>query len=272
MKRIISALLAGMLLWPALPTSAATAMDFVDVNLNGVVLAFDKRPFVQEGRTMMPLRTLANALGAEASWDSEHEIITLHHDGDVIYLKIGVKAYTLNGNATAIDTAPILHEGQTMVPLRIVAETLGCEVSWQEEENTVLLTKEGLVVDEALADPGFSEEDLLWLARIVNVEGLDIGYEAKLAIANVVLNRVASDDFPDSVYDVIKDKGYTVQFPPAHRSTFDSLKPDAQSLQVAEDALRGSNNIEDCLYFNNRPFKWKADDLYKVIEGEYFYK
>jgi spore germination cell wall hydrolase CwlJ-like protein len=88
----------------------------------------------------------------------------------------------------------------------------------------------------------------------------------------VVLNRKKSPYFPDTIHDVIfeVDTGY-VQFPPAHRSGFRETEPDNKSIIAAKMALEGINNIGDCLYFNNRPFKGKDKDLYKIIEGEYFY-
>lgn len=254
------------------PTNAATISPAV--HLNGVELAFDSQPFIIDGRTMVPIRAITEALGADVAWEPETEIITISiYETTTLYLKIGVSAYTINGNSYVMDAAPIISDGSTMVPLRFVAEALGCDVVWNEATASVELTKEGVIVSEAFAvNNDYTDEDHLWLARIVNVEGLDIGYDAKLAIANVVLNRAKGDEYPDTVLDVIMDDAYAVQFPPAHRSSFQSLEPDDQSWEVAEDALNGLNNVEGCLYFNNRPFQWKADDLYTVIEGEYFYE
>ena len=261
-----------ILVMMAMPISGATISPAV--HLNGVELAFDSPPYIVDGRTMVPVRAITEALGAQVDWDGETEIITISiFETTTLYLKIGISAYVINGNSYVMDAAPEIREGRTMVPLRFVAEGLGCDVIWHEATSSVELTKEGFVVSEAFAvNKDYTDEDLLWLARIVNVEGLDIGYEAKLAIANVVINRAKGDEYPDTVYKVIMDNDYAIQFPPAHRSSFQSLEPDEQSWLVAEDALKGNNNIDDCLYFNNRPFKSKADDLYKVIEGEYFYR
>jgi spore germination cell wall hydrolase CwlJ-like protein len=113
--------------------------------------------------------------------------------------------------------------------------------------------------------------DIVWLARICYVEGLDIGYGAKLAISNVVLNRVKDPRFPNTVYGVIFDDDYAIQFPPAHRSSFPTIEPSFESYIAAKNAFDGVNNISDCLYFNNSPFVSRANDLYIIIEGEYFY-
>lgn len=272
-RKLGSLILVVLLMFMMMVPISATSLN-PSVHLNGVELAFDSQPYIVDGRTMVPVRAISEALGAEVGWDGETEIITISiFETTTLYLKIGIGAYTINGNSYVIDAAPEIRDGRTMVPLRFVAEGLGCQVVWNEETASVELAKEGFVIDETFAvNNDYTEEDLLWLARIVNVEGLDIGYEAKLAIANVVLNRVKGDEYPETVYTVIKDDAYAVQFPPAHKDSFQSLEPDTESWQVAEDALEGKNNIEDCLYFNNRPFKWKTDDLYTIIEGEYFYR
>lgn len=263
-----------MVLMVVMTLPAQASIIGPSVHLNGIELAFDRQPIIIDDRTMVPVRVITEALGAEVAWDGETEIITISiFETTTLYLKIGVSAYTINGNSYVMDAAPVIVDGTTMVPLRFVAEALGCDVVWDEATSSVELTKEGFDISEEFAvNNDYSDEDHLWLARIVNVEGLDIGYEAKLAIANVVLNRVKGDEYPDTIYKVIMDDAYAVQFPPAHRTSFQSLEPDEQSWQAAEDALQGTNNIEACLYFNNRPFQWKADDLYTIIEGEYFYE
>lgn len=270
MKRIATLLMAALLML----SSPVAAGDRVKVTVNGEELAMTTAPIIVEQRTLVPLRIIAEVFGGVVSWVPEGQYIVIVFGEDRLEMMIGAAGYAFNSFPYLMDAAPILHEDRTMVPLRAIAEILGCQVSWDGTTRTVDLIKEGINVPENHRAPEkiYTDEDVLWLARIVNVEGLDIGYEAKLAIANVVLNRVKGDEYPDTVYDVIKDTDYAVQFPPAHRSSFDTLTPDVQSYQAARDALDGINNAGDCLYFNNAPFKWKASDLYMIIEGEYFYR
>ena len=268
MKRLSLLLLVFVMIFQM----PAYAYERISVRMNDQAMAFDTEPIIVDDRTLVPLRAIAETLGGEVTWEPEWQVITIAFDTHSLYMKVGSTSYAIGEQSYQMDTAPIINEDRTMVPLRVISETFGCEVAWDEATRTVQLTKEGVQVPAAYKAADYSEEELLWLARIVNVEGLDIGYEAKLAIANVVLNRVKGDEYPDTVYDVIKDRAYAVQFPPAHRSSFDSLVPDSQSLLAARDALEGVNNVEDCLYFNNSHFRSKADDLYTVIDGEYFYR
>lgn len=246
----------------------------LDVRINDQIIAFDSEPLIVDGSTMVPVRTIAEALGAkDIQWDEVKKIVTIETQEKVLIMRIDDTSYINGDEPASMRVAPIISEGRTMVPLRVVAEGFGCDVSWNEAFQTVEITKDDTTVgDIHLSGTQYTYEDALWLARIVNVEGLDISYEAKLAIANVVYNRVKGDEYPDTVEGVIFDDAYAVQFPPAHKESFQTLEPSAESWLAAKNALAGENNIEDCLYFNNRPFQWKSDDLHTVIEGEYFYK
>ena len=84
----------------------------------------------------------------------------------------------------------------------------------------------------------------------------------------MVLNRVADPRFPNTIYEVIFQKG---QFPPAYYSSFATLEPKEESFTAAKNALMGEVIIEDALYFNYIPFKSKSDDFIRNIEGDYFY-
>lgn len=270
MKRILTIILTLMLLTSLTPIAAATT---IDIKINDQYIASDVSPFVYEGRTMVPLRAITEALGATSVlWDEGQRWAVILYENKQYIFKIDSLRYWINGVPSQTDVGPMMVENRVMVPLRAVAEAMGFEVAWDQRLKIVTITKEEHVVpDRYITQKTYDEESLLWLARIVTLEGRGISYEAKLAIANVVLNRVASSEYPNTVYDVIKDTGYTVQFPPAHRDDFDSLEPTDEAVAAAKAALSGDNNIEGCLYFNNTPFKWKAEDLCRVIDGEYFY-
>ncbi len=265
-------LMITVMLWVFIG-SVAVAQEDIDIRFNDTLMTFDTRPVLVGHTPMVPLRAMTEIIGAELTWEPVGQFITIELEGAILYMRVGAPAYMMYGSNYAMDVAPMIIEGRTLVPADVVANNFGFNVTWNEEEMILYIQSEDTQLPEDYrAGMAYTEEDLLWLARIVNVEGLDIGYEAKLAIANVVLNRVKADIYPNSVYDVIMDTAYATQFPPAHRASFLALEPDEQSYEAARDALEGKNNIEDCLYFNNVPFQWKADDFFAVIDGEYFYR
>ncbi|SHJ10792.1 Cell Wall Hydrolase [Dethiosulfatibacter aminovorans DSM 17477] len=118
----------------------------------------------------------------------------------------------------------------------------------------------------------YTEDELHLLSKIVTVESGDTSKEMALAIANTILNRVKSPEFPDTIEGVVYQVEIHVQFPPAHEDSFATLAPMPISTVAAREALEGNNNIGDALYFNNQPFSSKTDDLIDVIDGEYFYR
>ncbi|QUH27026.1 peptidoglycan-binding protein [Serpentinicella alkaliphila] len=97
----------------------------------------------------------------------------------------------------------------------------------------------------------FSSDDLYWLSRIINAEASGEPYQGQVAVGNVVLNRVSSKDFPNSVYGVIFEYYKNIpQFSPVAEGTIHNT-PSPSSVRAAEEALRGSRPVGDATYFFN---------------------
>jgi N-acetylmuramoyl-L-alanine amidase len=255
-------------------TDTLTEIVYVTVKVNRNCIAMDTLPYIAGNRTMVPLRFVSQALGAEVEWVGEERKIIITDVDNVIEMWIGSSVFLVNGEAKTMDTAPQLNEdNRTMVPVRFVTENLGCNVEWHEPTYSVLLTKEDAAVPAAFIDNrSYTDDDIIWLSRIITVEGRGLPLDGKVAIGNVVLNRKKSSSFPNTIHDVIFQIDVHVQFPPAHKEGFRELEASGSSVIAAKMALEGINNISSCLFFNNAPFKSKSEsDLYRIIEGEYFY-
>ncbi len=271
--------------------SAISEEIFITVKVNGNCIKTDAKPYIKDNRTFVSIRFIAEALGADIEWVDEEKkaVFTLSskvEDGAVIdktiagayeektiELFVGSSKLTVNGVDTAMDTQTEISNGRTMVPVRFISENLNCSIEWDELVYTVSITNNDAVVPAACIDNRYyTDDDIIWLARIISVEARGLSVEGKLAVANVVVNRMKSNDFPNTIHDVISQKDYNVQFPPAHKEGFRESVPSRQCFIVAKMALEGINNIENCLFFNNRPFNSKSITLFKIIEGEYFYK
>ncbi|MCD8181636.1 MAG: discoidin domain-containing protein, partial [Firmicutes bacterium] len=93
----------------------------------------DVVPYLAEGdRTLVPLRFISEAFGAEVGWDADTQGITIELDGDVILMNIGSADYTVNGTAMQMDVAPVIMNERTMVPLRAIAESLSKKVYYSD--------------------------------------------------------------------------------------------------------------------------------------------
>ena len=101
-----------------------------------------------------------------------------------------------------------------------------------------------------MTSPGAAHNamDYYWLSRIIHAESGGEVLEGQIAVGNVVLNRVASGDFPDSVPEVIFDDEHGVQFEPVANGTVRS-EPTELSREAARRALSGENTAGDALYF-----------------------
>lgn len=271
--------------------SSLTERIFVTVKVNNNCIKMDTEPYIKNGRTYVPVRFIAEALGAEVEWFPEEKKVLIREnsgekevtvnseitvansvyaeDNDAIKLLIGSNELVNCGEKKQMDAAAEIVNDRTMVPVRFVSENLGCDVKWDELTYSVLINKSGITVPQQyIKNRSYTDEDLMWLARIVHVEVRGLSINAKVAVANVVLNRVKSPKFPNTIYDVIFAEG---QFPPVKKAGFKELVPNKDCIIAAKMALEGINNIENCLYFNNVKFKSKNVTFYKRIDGEYFY-
>lgn len=98
------------------------------------------------------------------------------------------------------------------------------------------------------SNPNVDEDAVYWLSRIISAESKGESLEGQIAVGNVVLNRVKSPEFPNTIYGVIFDDRWGGQFEPVRNGTI-YLEPTAQSVQAAKQCLSGVNNIGNCLYF-----------------------
>jgi len=245
---------------------------YITVKINGAFVKTEVTPYLKKDNVYVPLRFVCEALNADVSWMPEENTALISYGTKYIQLMTSKSnEAVINGKKHQLDPPIELVDGRIMVPAAFIAEHLDGTLKWDESTYSVVIEKEGITVpDEYKKD--YSEEDLIWLARIVDVEAGNLSVEGKLAIANVILNRKKSPGYPDTIYGVIfdVDSDY-VQFPPAFEPGFKERVPSGDSVIAAKMALEGVNNVGNCLFFNNAPFKGKEDDLYKVIEGEYFY-
>jgi len=107
------------------------------VVLDGQQLSFDVPPIIEDGRTLVPLRAIFEALGANVSWDENTQSITATKADTSIKLQINSKTAYKNNQATSLDAPPKIVNNRTLIPLRFVSEALGANVNWNEDNQTI---------------------------------------------------------------------------------------------------------------------------------------
>lgn len=113
----------------------------IDIFIDGQKQDFADRPVMIQGRTLLPMRVLFQALGADVDWDQGTNTAIGFRDGIEICIPIGSSSPTVNSKATKIDVPAQLINGRTYIPLRFVGEALGDEVKWYGEIHSVKITK-----------------------------------------------------------------------------------------------------------------------------------
>ena len=99
---------------------------------NGRNIHTDAKPFTSNGRTLVPVRVIAENLGAKVEWFERDNSVTITKDATVVRLVLNSRAASVNGIPLQLDVAPIATAGRTFLPVRFVSEYLGAEVDWQE--------------------------------------------------------------------------------------------------------------------------------------------
>jgi hypothetical protein len=212
---------------------------------------------------------LGTHFGSEIRWLDVAKLAVIQIGDHYYSFGANTASALMDQNEIQLSQPTLMEDNLLYVPLDDLMRWYGATGTWMPDALTYALNSPAFQYDESeVKVPTYSDEDLLWLARIVDVETGDATVFKRMAIANVVLNRVKSERFPNTIYEVIFQSG---QFPPSKRESFLTLTPKMNSVIAAKRALEGENNIETCLFFNNRPFSSKADDFYQLIEGDYFY-
>ena len=113
--------------------------------VNGSTRTLDSPPIIKNGRTLLPIRAVVEALGGTAGWDATERKVTVTLSSTTIELWIGKSIAKVNGIDTPIDATnskvvPEIINSRTMLPLRFVAESLDCTVEWDGTTKTITIT------------------------------------------------------------------------------------------------------------------------------------
>ncbi|HYF75574.1 MAG TPA: stalk domain-containing protein [Symbiobacteriaceae bacterium] len=141
MKRLLSLLLLCLTLSAGLPGAAVYADDRTPrVLLDGLPLTFDVDPMIVQGRTLVPFRAIAEALGVDVVWTESTRSIQAYGPDTVVFLRIGDPIMYVNGTAVELDVPPMIVNSRTLLPLRAFSSAFGAEIGWDGETYTVFVT------------------------------------------------------------------------------------------------------------------------------------
>ena len=190
-------LLALMLLIGIVP-KVSLADDDLSIWVDGKYVTSDSKPFIEDGRTLVPVRFVAESLGYKVSWVEKNSAVIIDSDDDRIVMVIGSASANHNGKITKLNKAPKLQNSRTYIPVRDVAERFGKNVDWDEKNWTVIIGT-GYKAPTSVPIPGRNGR---------------ISIERAIEIAKSKVNGIVTGfEFDDGEYEIeIYKDGYEYEF------------------------------------------------------------
>ena len=221
-------------------SAASPAYRTIPVTYNGKTILAGEAILI-DSVTYVPFRSVCNALGdGVVRWDDATKTASYTSESLTILAPCYATYLEVNGVRIPCESGVKNRNVLIHVPLRPIADAFGVEVSWDPDYRITLTDKKKI-------EKTYEEEDLYWLSRIISAESKGESMEGKIAVGNVVLNRVAHPDFPDTVKAVIFEEG---QFTPVKNgAVYDT--PTVESVEAAKRCLDGEVVTVSALYFCN---------------------
>jgi len=203
---------------------------------NDETLMMDAPAVVEDGSAFVPVRFVSEALHYNVDWDKQTNTILITEKPTYL-----------------------VEKGDT---LSSISEKTGVSISdlkaWNQITDDLIVEGSHLVLEDvnfssvnelkANAVVSYQDEEFEWLAKIIHLEAMDEPYEGRVAVGAVVINRVQSSQFPNSIKDVIFAPG---QFTPAGNGKIYNTTPSDSDYKAAKEALSGTDPVEGALYFYN---------------------
>ncbi len=202
------------------------------------------------GTVYVPIQRFADLFGNfQTVYIEKTEEVRISGTNLSIHARVGDPHITVNERIFYTGAKVLSLGGWIFVPMTSLCRALDVDVTIRKGYYDAHLTS-GNPASVAWADDYYNETDLYWLARIISAEARGEPLEGQIAVGNVVLNRVRSPQFPNTVKAVIFDRKYGIQFSPVASGTIYNT-PTASAVRAAKICLEGYSLSSRILYFYN---------------------
>lgn len=187
----------------------------VRIQLNGKEMFFDTDPYFSNGRTMVPLRGIMEALGATVGWDSSTGTIWAKKGDTKVEMWNGSNIIRVNGTERKLDVPIQVKYNRTHVPVRFMAEIFGAEVDFKSDKNMVTIKMENTnpteVYDRAVAalNSGNTTEAEKLFLEVLKIDSSYAGAMLKLANIYAETDKAKSAEYYEQFLK-IEPKDYEV--------------------------------------------------------------
>lgn len=228
---------------PALPASTVAAPVGPQLIVNGTPLPNPDTSKVSE-TTYIPLRTIISALDPNASITWESNQLVAVGQGFRLTARPGDLYLMINDRYLYVPDGILMEDNATLAPLRTICTALGANTQWDfaTQNITVQTTTQPLLSGTS----HYNQDDLYWMSRIISAESNNQPLKGKIGVGTVIMNRVESPQFPNTIKDVIFSGQ---QFSPVQNGSIYKT-PSEESVLAAKLVLDGAREAGDSLFFN----------------------
>lgn len=276
LRRALALLLALCLLCPGLAAAADDGgAQSVPVYIDGLLSA---RAYVSGQAVFLPPEAVCAAARLSMSWSEDNGTLTLSVPGAVLTGHKDDGYFKADGRYIYAPDGWLVKGDVLYLPSDAVERLFGVKINVSEKRDRLELSTDKLAVMSGGAnyyELNYDAELLYWLPQIINAEAKFESLAGQIGVGNVVMNRLRSPDFPDTIFEVIYDTEHTVQFEPISTGGI-FQEPTEQATIAAYLCLEGYSTVGGSLYFVNPEFGsgWfdSSLELVETIGHHNFYK
>lgn len=226
-----------------------------------------------DGVTYVALAPMAKELdeSVQIGWDGSSSTVTVKSSKLSLTAKVGQLYIQANGRYLYVPEGVQMVGGKVTVPLSVLVKAFDARLSWDAASGTVVVNRGSGAIQSG--DSYYNQDDLFWLSRIIQAECGNQPLEGRMAVGNVVLNRVKNPAFPNTVKGVLSQKN---QFTTWKNGALANRTPNATSVIAAKLVLDGGEveSTKGATFFDSKSNSWAARNktCVAVIGNHKFYK
>ena len=226
-----------------------------------------------DGVTYVALAPMAKELdkSVQIGWDGSSSTVTVKSSKLSLTAKVGQLYIQANGRYLYVPEGVQMVGGKVTVPLSVLVKAFDARLSWDAASGTVVVNRGSGAIQSG--DSYYNQDDLFWLSRIIQAECGNQPLEGRMAVGNVVLNRVKNPAFPSTVKGVLSQKN---QFTTWKNGARAKRTPNATSVIAAKLVLDGGEveSTKGATFFDSKSNSWAARNktCVAVIGNHKFYK
>lgn len=125
----------------AIDAAGQSTQGNIQLRIEGRSVNAEVPPLISNGRTLVPVRVIAEGLGAKIDWNQQERKAKITKDNREVILQLSSKKAYINGKAQTLEATPELINNRMLLPLRFVGEALGATVGWDNDSRTVIVNQ-----------------------------------------------------------------------------------------------------------------------------------